>query len=98
MQAENVRIPFAGVNLVGLPDAVSDEEALLNSDIFATGYFGADLAGIKPGHSVAVFGCGPVGQFAMARQSCLARAGSLPSISTTIAWKSQGIRTLKLST
>lgn len=66
MQAEKVRVPFAGVNLVGLPDEVSDDEAILISDIFPTGYFGADLAGIKPGHLVAVFGCGPVGQFAIA--------------------------------
>ena len=65
MQAEKVRVPFANVNLVGLPDEVSDDEAILISDIFPTGYFGADLAGIKLGHSVAVFGCGPVGQFAI---------------------------------
>ena len=66
MQAEKVRVPFAHVNLVGLPDEVSDDEAILISDIFPTGYFGADLADIKPGHLVAVFGCGPVGQFAIA--------------------------------
>src|SRR5690606_11463350 len=57
---------FAAVNLIRLPDEVSDEQAILLSDIFPTGYFGADLAGIKPGHTVAVFGCGPVGQFAIA--------------------------------
>lgn len=66
MQAEKVRVPFANVGLVKLPDEVSDEEAILLSDIFPTGYFGADLADIKPGHTVAVFGCGPVGQFAIA--------------------------------
>lgn len=66
MQAEKVRVPFAHVNLVTLPDTVSDDEAILISDIFPTGYFGADLADIKPGHTVAVLGCGPVGQFAIA--------------------------------
>jgi threonine dehydrogenase-like Zn-dependent dehydrogenase len=65
MQAEKVRVPFANVNLVKLPDEVSDDEAILISDIFPTAYFGADLAGIKPGQTVAVFGCGPVGQFAI---------------------------------
>lgn len=71
MQAEKVRVPFANVNLVGLPDEVSDDEAILISDIFPTGYFGADLADIKPGHLVAVFGCGPVGQFAIASAKLL---------------------------
>lgn len=66
LQAEKARILFAHVNLVKLPDEVSDEQALLISDIFPTGYFGAELAEIKPGHTVAVFGCGPVGQFAIA--------------------------------
>lgn len=66
LQAEKARIPFANVNLVKLPDEVSDDQALLLSDIFPTGYFGADLADIAPGHTVAVFGCGPVGQFAIA--------------------------------
>lgn len=66
LQAEKARIPFAGVGLVKLTDGVSDEQALLLSDIFPTGYMGAELAEIKPGNTVAVFGCGPVGQFAIA--------------------------------
>lgn len=66
LQAEKARIPFANVNLIKLPDEVSDQQAILLSDIFPTGYFGADLADIKPGHTVAVFGCGPVGQFSIA--------------------------------
>jgi threonine dehydrogenase-like Zn-dependent dehydrogenase len=66
LQAEKARIPFANVNLIKLPDEVSDEQAILLSDIFPTGYFGADLADIKPGHTVAIFGCGPVGQFTIA--------------------------------
>jgi threonine dehydrogenase-like Zn-dependent dehydrogenase len=66
LQAEKARIPFAHVGLVKLPKEVSDDEAILISDIFPTGYFGAELAEITPGDTVAVFGCGPVGQFAIA--------------------------------
>ena len=65
MQAEKVRVPFANVGLVKLPDNVADEQAILISDIFPTGYFGADIADIESGDTVAVFGCGPVGQFAI---------------------------------
>jgi threonine dehydrogenase-like Zn-dependent dehydrogenase len=63
LQAERARIPYANIGLVKLPDAVSDDQAILLSDIFPTGYFGAELAEISPGDTVAVFGCGPVGQF-----------------------------------
>ncbi|SMB83133.1 zinc-dependent alcohol dehydrogenase [Deinococcus hopiensis] len=63
LQAEKARIPFAATNLVKVPDNVTDQQAILVSDIFPTGYFGADIADIKPGHTVAIFGCGPVGQF-----------------------------------
>ncbi|MGN6374589.1 MAG: zinc-dependent alcohol dehydrogenase [Sphingomonas sp.] len=66
LQAEKARIPYAHIGLVKLPDEVSDEQAILISDIFPTGWFGADIADIHEGHSVAVFGCGPVGQFAIA--------------------------------
>lgn len=66
LQAEKARIPLAHVNLVPLPDEVSDEAAILLSDIVPTGFFGADMAHIHAGHTVAVFGCGPVGQFAIA--------------------------------
>jgi threonine dehydrogenase-like Zn-dependent dehydrogenase len=65
LQAEKARIPYANVGLVKLPDEVSDEDAILVSDIFPTGYFGADVAEIDNGDTVAVFGCGPVGQFAI---------------------------------
>ncbi len=59
------RVPYANINLVKLPDEISDDQAIMLSDIFPTGYFGADNAEIKPGNTVAVFGCGPVGQFAI---------------------------------
>lgn len=71
LQAEKARIPMAAVNLVKLPDTVSDDQAILISDIFPTGYFGADIANIEKGHSVAVLGCGPVGQFAIASAKLL---------------------------
>jgi threonine dehydrogenase-like Zn-dependent dehydrogenase len=65
LQAEYARIPFANIGLVKLPDHVSNEQAIFLSDIFPSGYFGAELAEIKTGDVVAVFGCGPVGQFAI---------------------------------
>jgi threonine dehydrogenase-like Zn-dependent dehydrogenase len=66
LQAEKARVPFANVGLVKLPDHVTDDQAILLSDIFPTGYFGAKLAEIKAGNTVCVLGCGPVGQFAIA--------------------------------
>ena len=65
MQAEFVRVPYANVGPVKLPDDVSDDDALLLADIFPTGWFGADIAEIRDGDTVAVFGCGPVGMFAI---------------------------------
>lgn len=66
LQAERARIPFADTTLVKLPDTISDEDGLLLSDIYPTGYMGAEMADVKPGDVVAVFGCGPVGQMAIA--------------------------------
>ena len=65
LQAEKARIPFAHTGLVRLPDEVSDEQAILLSDIFPTGWFGARLAEVSDGDSVVVFGAGPVGVFAV---------------------------------
>jgi threonine dehydrogenase-like Zn-dependent dehydrogenase len=65
LQAEKARIPFAHVGMVKVPGNVSDDEAILVSDIFPTAYFGAELAEIKQGDTVAIFGCGPVGQLAI---------------------------------
>lgn len=66
LQAELVRVPFASVGMVKLPEEVGDDQAIFLSDILPTGYFGAKLAEIEDGDTVAVFGCGPVGQFAIA--------------------------------
>jgi threonine dehydrogenase-like Zn-dependent dehydrogenase len=81
LQAEKARIPYAHVGCVKLPDEVSDEQAILLSDIFPTGYFAAQLAEIRPGDTVAVFGCGPVGQFAIASARLLG-AGRVLAIDT----------------
>ena len=64
LQAEKARIPYAHTTLVKLPDEVTDEQAILISDIFPTGYFGAKLAEVGHGDTVVVFGAGPVGVFA----------------------------------
>lgn len=64
-QAEYIRVPFADVGAFPIPDGMNDEQALACSDAFPTGFMGADLCGIKPGDTVAVWGCGPVGQFAI---------------------------------
>lgn len=64
-QAEYLRVPFADVGHIKVPDSLSDEQVLFLSDIFPTGYMAAEQAGIEPGDTVAVWGCGPVGQFAI---------------------------------
>ena len=64
-QAEYLRVPFADVGPIKIPDGVPDEQALFLSDIFPTGYMAAENAEIEPGDTVAVWGCGPVGQFAI---------------------------------
>ena len=65
-QAEYVRVPFADVGPLKVPDALSDEQALFLSDILPTGYMAAENCSIQRGDTVAVWGCGPVGQFAIA--------------------------------
>lgn len=64
-QAEYVRVPFADVGPFKIPDHVSDEQALFLTDVFPTGYQAAEQCGLQPGDTVAVWGCGPVGQFAI---------------------------------
>jgi threonine dehydrogenase-like Zn-dependent dehydrogenase len=71
LQAEYARIPLAQVGPVKLPEDVTDDQAILISDIFPTGYFAADLAELHPGSTLVVFGCGPVGQFAIASAKLL---------------------------
>jgi threonine dehydrogenase-like Zn-dependent dehydrogenase len=64
-QAEYARVPFADVGPIKVPDELTDDQVLFLSDIYPTGYMGADLCDIKGGDTIAVWGCGPVGQFAM---------------------------------
>ena len=64
-QAEYVRVPFADVGPIKVPDHLDDEKVLFLSDIFPTGYQAAENCDIKEGDTVAVWGCGPVGQFAI---------------------------------
>lgn len=64
-QAEFVRVPFADVGPVKLPENVTDEQAIFLADVFPTGYMAAENCSIKPGDIIAVWGCGPVGQAAI---------------------------------
>jgi threonine dehydrogenase-like Zn-dependent dehydrogenase len=64
-QAEYLRVPYADVGPVKVPDGLSDEQALFLSDIFPTGYMAAEFCDLKGGETVAIWGCGPVGQFAI---------------------------------
>jgi threonine dehydrogenase-like Zn-dependent dehydrogenase len=67
-QAEYLRVPYADVGPAKVPDGLTDEQVLFLSDIFPTGYMGAENCNIRPGDTVALWGCGPVGQFAI--RSC----------------------------
>jgi threonine dehydrogenase-like Zn-dependent dehydrogenase len=64
-QAEYARVPFADIGTVKIENGLTDEQVLFLSDIFPTGYMAAENCDIKPGNTVAVWGCGPVGQFAI---------------------------------
>jgi threonine dehydrogenase-like Zn-dependent dehydrogenase len=65
-QAEYARVPFADVGPIKVPEHLTDEQVLFLSDIFPTGYMGAEMCDIKPGAVIAVWGAGPVGQFSIA--------------------------------
>jgi len=64
-QAEYARVPFADVGPIKVPSHLTDEQVLFLSDIFPTGYMGAEMCDIKPGDTIAIWGCGPVGQFSI---------------------------------
>jgi len=61
-QAEYVRVPFADVSPIAVPEELSDRQALFLTDVLPTAYWIVDVSGVKPGDTVAVFGCGPIGQ------------------------------------
>src|SRR5687767_6339158 len=64
-QAEFARVPFADVGPIKIENGFTDEQVLFLSDIFPTGYMAAENCNIRPGDTVAIWGCGPVGQFAI---------------------------------
>ena len=64
-QAQYARVPFADVGPIKIPEGIPDEKLVFLSDIFPTGYMGAENCNIQPGDTVAIWGCGPVGQFAI---------------------------------
>jgi threonine dehydrogenase-like Zn-dependent dehydrogenase len=64
-QAEYLRVPFADTGPLKIPNGLSDETVLFLSDIFPTGYMAAEFCNIQPGDTIAIWGCGPVGQFAI---------------------------------
>jgi threonine dehydrogenase-like Zn-dependent dehydrogenase len=64
-QAEYARVPYADVGPVKIENGLSDEQVLFLSDIFPTGYMAAEACNIQPGDTIAVWGCGPVGLFAI---------------------------------
>ncbi|OWK35286.1 zinc-dependent alcohol dehydrogenase [Fimbriiglobus ruber] len=80
-QAEYVRVPFADVGPYQVPAGLPDEKVLFLTDIFPTGYMAAEQADIEPGDTVAVWGCGPVGQFAI-KSAWMFGAGRVIAIDT----------------
>lgn len=78
-QAEYLRVPMADIGPIKIPDGVTDDQALFLSDIFPTGYMAAENAQIEAGDTVAIWGCGPVGQFAI-RSALMMGAGRVIAI------------------
>jgi len=78
-QAEYMRVPYADVGPIKVPDGIDDEQVLFLSDIFPTGYMAAEQAEIEPGETVAVWGAGPVGQFSI-RSAWMLGAGRVIAI------------------
>jgi threonine dehydrogenase-like Zn-dependent dehydrogenase len=64
-QAEYLRVPYADIGPLKVPSGLSDEQVLFLSDIFPTGYMAAECCDIQGGETIAIWGCGPVGQFAI---------------------------------
>ncbi|MBW0004589.1 MAG: glutathione-dependent formaldehyde dehydrogenase [Hyphomicrobiales bacterium] len=80
-QAEYLRVPFADVGPMKVPEGLTDEQVLFLSDIFPTGYMAAEFCDIEEGDTIAIWGCGPVGQFAI-RSAFLLGAGRVLAIDT----------------
>jgi threonine dehydrogenase-like Zn-dependent dehydrogenase len=82
-QAQYARVPFADVGPFKVPESLSDEQVLFMTDIFPTGYMAAENCEIKKGDTIAVWGCGPVGQFAI-RSAFLLGASRVIAIDTVV--------------
>ncbi|MBX9751776.1 MAG: glutathione-dependent formaldehyde dehydrogenase [Roseococcus sp.] len=80
-QAEYLRVPYADVGPIKIPSHITDDQALFLSDIFPTGYMAAEFCDIQEGDTIAIWGCGPVGQFAI-RSAFLLGAGRVIAIDT----------------
>jgi threonine dehydrogenase-like Zn-dependent dehydrogenase len=80
-QAEYVRVPYADIGPIKVPDGMTDDQALFLSDIFPTGYMAADFCDIQRGDTIAIWGCGPVGQMAI-RSAFLLGAEKVIAIDT----------------
>lgn len=80
-QAEYLRVPYADVGAQIIPESLPDEKVVFLSDIFPTGYMAAENAQIQPGDFVAIWGCGPVGQFAI-RSAWMLGAGRVVAMDT----------------
>lgn len=80
-QAEYLRVPYADVGPIKVPDGLDDEKVLFLSDIFPTGYMAAEFCNIRGGETIAIWGCGPVGQLAI-RSAFLLGAGRVLAIDT----------------
>jgi threonine dehydrogenase-like Zn-dependent dehydrogenase len=80
-QAEYLRVPYADVGPIKVPSNLTDEQVLFLSDIFPTGFMAADFCNIKGGETIAIWGCGPVGQFAI-KSAFMLGAGRVIAIDT----------------
>jgi threonine dehydrogenase-like Zn-dependent dehydrogenase len=100
-QAEYVRVPFADIGALKVPESLSDEQVLFLSDIFPTGFMAAENCSISKGETVAVWGCGPVGQFAI-KSAFMLGAGRVIAIDRfperlRMASQSGGVETIDYS-
>jgi threonine dehydrogenase-like Zn-dependent dehydrogenase len=91
-QAQYVRVPFADVGPIKVPEGLRDDQVLFLSDIFPTGYMAAENCNIQSGDVIAVFGCGPVGQFAIRSAYMLgaARVIAIDNINTRLELAEKG--------
>ena len=82
-QAEYLRVPHAAVGALKVPQGLSDEQVLFLSDIFPTGYMAAEFCNIQRGDTIAIWGCGPLGQFAV-RSAFLLGAERVIAVDTVL--------------